>query len=525
MNKPSLQPEDLQPFVPGKGAQVLAINPGNRGPKWLMLSGLCCFALSFAAHQHFISAQSQVERLQAETAPGDITSEVTEGVAGLKPAAQSTQLALNAGNENTLAGNPNQLPALAEVGDAHPNRKATPSQSPLGEAVTGSAWEADIAESLQLPPAAGTGKAMPANRLSRAPGAEAGALLAQVPQEQTLQQLQLELLLQKAEAAFARDRLTTPLNDNAVHYFQNMLALQADHPLARAGILRVASRYAEFYQRLMARGETGRAQTMLAQAQALDPAGLTWKNYIETGNAASIADADQAPVAPASQPAHAAVQGVIGEKPAQPNAATAKRAGSQASHVTQSQQARLAEVIQQARSEIRYQRPEAAISMLMAELPAAPTHGELVEVLHQAYLAANRTQDAVNLRVTLQGTVPGFHLARMQAAELLGAGNLTQAIEILERNLPSYAQAPDYYGLLAGLYYKAQRFKDAEQAYERLLSLNPQFGSYWLGYAVALDAQGDEKARRAFERATETLAKQDAARDYALQRLRELGQS
>lgn len=524
MNSPSLQPSDSQPFEVADVAQVLTVTASQSGSRWLMLSGCACFLLTFVLHQHFvIGAAPQLPSETFASAPPieAPNAEASGGRQALASTAKTdaTETIPSAAARTTVANAVGETEGQVSALNAEMLLGADAREQPEAGGVPETA-KADthqpLADALLLPATA----AGP-SELKLAPAAASTAVQENASMAE-MQRLQLELLLQKAEAALARDRLTTPLNDNAVHYYQAMLNIAPNHPVAEAGLLRVASRYAEFYRRLMARGEAAKAQHMILQAKALDPQGLTWSTIDGQMLADQAGARNSQPRAQLSEHKNLP-QPAQSSNMQEPSLAQVQEAG--VTSVSQSRQTRIAGVVRQARSELDAGRPQAAIALLLPELSKAPTHGELVEVLHRAYLEANRQQDAINLRVTLQGAVPGYRLARMQSGELIQQGKLGEAIDILERNLPSYEQDADYYGLLAGLYYKAQRYKDAEQAYEKLLQLNPNFGNYWLGYAVALDAQGNLKARRAFERATQTLAKQDAAREYALQRLRELGQS
>jgi MSHA biogenesis protein MshN len=177
----------------------------------------------------------------------------------------------------------------------------------------------------------------------------------------------------------------------------------------------------------------------------------------------------------------------------------------------------------EARRFVNAGRPQEAVDLLVPRLTQYSTDGEFVELLHQAYLGSGQTSEAINLRSTTRGVLPKHYTAKMQASELLQSGKPSEAIPVLERDLPSYEQDKGYYGLLAGLYYKVQRFSDAERAYEKLLGVAPTSGSYWLGYAVALDAQQDKRALPAFKKAQILLPESDASKQYVERRVRELG--
>lgn len=464
-------------------AQPVVLAASTMGKSILVVAGVLAFALGFVGHQWWLGdSQRSVKVAAVAASPVDTTR--AEAAYSRGPA-QVGDIATE------VAARPTAQPQSAmRTGSAHTVTRA--SSAPLAQTIATTDTH-ELASPDWVPaqaPAAGPQALAQTRRVS-------SLVEARDAQARELRRLQLALLHQKAEAALAKDRLTTPLSDSAVFYYREMLALDEHNPVAKAGLLRVAERYREFHRRLLARGDQRGAQDMLLQAQALAP---------EAGFVAALEG--EAPTVIA-QPRSA---------PAPISSAPVKAGG-----VVQSDSARRVQVLQLARQALHQGRPQDAITLLSNELPQASTDGELVELLHQAYVNAGHLSDAVNLRITLRGAVAGYRLARMHSSELLQQGQVGEAINVLERQLPEYEEDGGYYGLLAGLYYKAARYQDAAQAYEKLLALNPDLGSYWLGYAVALDAQGDARALQAFQRAAQTLSSNDAAREYVLQRVRELG--
>ncbi|BFM12065.1 hypothetical protein R50072_22180 [Simiduia litorea] len=321
-----------------------------------------------------------------------------------------------------------------------------------------------------------------------------------------LRQQQLELLYKNATIALSKDRLMTPQSDNAVHYFQAMLDIDSAEPRALSGLKKVAKRYKAFAVSLAKRGDITAAAQMLERAEALAPQTLRLGDLIAQMPAAQAADVDAT-----AQPSGGS------------NQASRRTNAQEGTRVVRSVNGEIDDAKFLAKKQIANGQARDAAFLLSSFMPQYAADGEFVELLHQAYLNSNQSAEALNLRVTLQGTLPGHHMAKMQAAEFIQSARPNDAIAVLEKNLPSYEQDSSYYGLLAGLYYRVQRYADAEKAYEKLLGVAPDMGSYWLGYAVALDAQSNLKALGAFKKATLTLPAQDASRQYVEQRVRELG--
>ena len=80
----------------------------------------------------------------------------------------------------------------------------------------------------------------------------------------------LYALLDAADAALAEDRLLTPEQDNAYHYFREALAMAPDHPLARRGFERIVESYLALASRAIERERWASARSMLDRASIVD---------------------------------------------------------------------------------------------------------------------------------------------------------------------------------------------------------------------------------------------------------------
>ena len=80
----------------------------------------------------------------------------------------------------------------------------------------------------------------------------------------------LYAILDAAERALADDRLMTPENDSAYHYYREALAIAPDHPLARRGFERIVESYLALAGRAIERERWASARSMLDRARIVD---------------------------------------------------------------------------------------------------------------------------------------------------------------------------------------------------------------------------------------------------------------
>ena len=77
--------------------------------------------------------------------------------------------------------------------------------------------------------------------------------------------------LTRAERALADDRLTTPAGDSAFEHFQQVLAVDPVHSIARRGLQRIAERYRTLAEAALARGNYRRAQELIQRGRRVVP--------------------------------------------------------------------------------------------------------------------------------------------------------------------------------------------------------------------------------------------------------------
>ena len=74
------------------------------------------------------------------------------------------------------------------------------------------------------------------------------ALQQELTDSQHIQQQNIEILVKKAEQQLATLRLTTPVGDNAYETYQQILKLAPEHPVAKAGLVKIADQYEQLAQ-------------------------------------------------------------------------------------------------------------------------------------------------------------------------------------------------------------------------------------------------------------------------------------
>lgn len=112
-------------------------------------------------------------------------------------------------------------------------------------------------------------------------------------------------------------------------------------------------------------------------------------------------------------------------------------------------------------------------------------------------------------------------LFNIKAKILLGQGKTKDAIELLKSDHPSMMSYPDYYATLASALQTKGLISEAGTYYKSLIKVDPSNGTYWLGYAVALEYDNKtSQAINAYKRARQSPTSELAVRDYAHERLK-----
>lgn len=431
----------------------------GRGRFWLGIGSALVFCVGFIGHQAYL-----YQNPPQLVVPAATNTQVDSGV-------PQDQVLQSARSENNV-GSKISLSTSPVVGEQHNGEVSVEVVRPHSE-------EQKAAELI------GSG----AGQVAQVPESLQSSTL----EPQALKHMQLVLLQRNAAAALERDRLLTPAHDNAVFYFNAMLALDQDNAAATEGLQAVAARYILFYERLMSRGDEYAAAQMLTNAEQVYP-----------GSTALLAKPA------AGQPVR---------NPAPQAAASTSTVAAQSS-VTLSAASQKARLLNQVLSLSQRGQHGAIVTLLEPEIDRGSTDPGFLAALHAAYIATGNLPKAQ--RLSQQAGMAPHVASLMRAQESIAEKDFISAIGELESTPPSPTENPDYFTVLAGLYYETGRHEDSQYLYRELLKHDASNGRWWLGYAVASDALHHSDTLMAYQGALKYLAKSDSARQYAEERVSQL---
>jgi MSHA biogenesis protein MshN len=173
-----------------------------------------------------------------------------------------------------------------------------------------------------------------------------------------------------------------------------------------------------------------------------------------------------------------------------------------------------AEQAQQLLNEGREHAAREHLLALIADHPAPVASATLLASLYlqsgEAGIAEAFIREATYLPVPVR--------VRLSAQALMIRGDHAAALELLEENLPQGTRDEDYRALLAALQHKQGAYESSANQYRRLLADFGERPVYWLGLALALDAQREHgSAIEAYRRAR--VGQQPAVLNYIDQRI------
>jgi tetratricopeptide (TPR) repeat protein len=315
----------------------------------------------------------------------------------------------------------------------------------------------------------------------------------------------VEQLLLAAEAALLRERLTSPIHDNAYDRYRRVLQLVPGHPVAEEGLHRIVETYLKLAREYQDSGNLERANWLVGRAEQVsgeNPDLVTLRDQLQSNEGSRgpmVAHAARVPDVTA-----------IGS-------ADEEISVKQASGIAKREKALLTEVeglLQRgAATEARRE-----LEKFLVKYPGSPA---TVEVLFRLYLQMNKP-DLANQLLQHSAQLPASTATKLKAQLQVKQGNLAGAVKTLEE-ASTNDQDPSYTALLAGLYQKLGRNSEAVSLYRKLLSSEPEQGAYWLGLAVSLDSlQQFEDARSAFQHTIRYGNYDGDVRQYIEQRIQAL---
>ena len=153
-----------------------------------------------------------------------------------------------------------------------------------------------------------------------------------------------------------------------------------------------------------------------------------------------------------------------------------------------------------------------------------PGNGAVWSYLYSTLVKASKPAAAEQaLRRGLISAKEPAPLAKLYARLLLDRDEKDAAVGILRTHRPVAASDTEYDAFLAALLQQLGQYAEAGEIYRKLLTVEPDSGSWWIGLAMSSDSIGNRPdALSAFHRALRTDSLKTPLARYARQRTAEL---
>lgn len=166
-----------------------------------------------------------------------------------------------------------------------------------------------------------------------------------------------------------------------------------------------------------------------------------------------------------------------------------------------------------------------AIDLLSQSIISAPSYRPARETLAILLMDQNHPATAETLLNAGLAESPKYvPFVVLKSRILLARGEYDGAMALLETVSPNIKEEPEYFALLAGLQQQKGSFGVAEQIYRQLVLMQPDNGTYWMGFAVSLENGGQQnRAIEAYRQALISGNLSSTLQIYANDRLSLLG--
>jgi tetratricopeptide (TPR) repeat protein len=162
-----------------------------------------------------------------------------------------------------------------------------------------------------------------------------------------------------------------------------------------------------------------------------------------------------------------------------------------------------------------------AISLLWQIIESDSEFIQAYQSLAAFQLQQGQIDSARNLLLKGLHLSPNNYDMRKMLAHIYGeSGSLKKALAVLMRNAPPIGNDPEYYALLAAYLQKNDNSEKSAEVYRSLIKIEPANGTYWLGYAVALESINKlNEAQKAYQKVLNSFEMQPILQAYAAERL------
>lgn len=115
---------------------------------------------------------------------------------------------------------------------------------------------------------------------------------------------------------------------------------------------------------------------------------------------------------------------------------------------------------------------------------------------------------------------------KLAARIMVAQGDDDAAIDTLASHPPQVAEDPDYHAFLAALYQRRNRHAEAITTYREVLRRRPDFGVWWMGLAISLEAEEhNPESLQAYQQAIKTGRLTAELRAFVEQKIAALSQA
>lgn len=305
-------------------------------------------------------------------------------------------------------------------------------------------------------------------------------------------------LLTAASKSFALDRLLSPAEDNACDRYREILLLEPNHPQAIIGLESVANRYINLAKDYADNDNMLRAKVLLRRAESVMPESAIVRQNIEQARQYLLAiqtqeDVQLTPLQKGSLATQVQLIETHESEVIKPsNLADQKFVRSSSDEWRDLSTARKAKKL------LSKGYGDEALASLRAFIDAAPESPHSLDLLLHTLIDKGYTGEAQKYLLAAKH-LDGSDITQYNAHILVASNNISEAIMLLETQLPNANENYSYQVLLAGLYHREGNYTDSVEVYRRLLREHENKSEYWLGLAVSLDSLNrDDEALKAF---------------------------
>ncbi len=343
------------------------------------------------------------------------------------------------------------------------------------------------------------------------------------------------VLMAEGDAALRLDRLTTPKEDNAYDRYSAVLALRPDHVEANKGVEKVRRRYLEIVEIAIIKKYYYKVPELIRKARELGVsqaqidaliAGLPEKDGKPTKEvlqriAEYEASRGKTSTAIASQSNQASQNAADAIDRTAPDKSSALELSSNRGAVVSSKAQRDSNIAQEAQKLIASNQLEAAQFLLEKFIESYPQSVFAYREMFNLRLRQGKVTMAEAM-VKDAEHIPGGVFSYMVAQLLIYREDYAGALRALQSQSPLLDEDPSYHALTAGVLHKLGQHRAAIAVYRELLRREEANATYWLGLAVAMDAEGEKGALAAFQQVQKVASGAESFLPYVRSRIGQL---